>query len=154
MFKPTALNAKGGGGPFGAGIVIGAPTGFTGKYFLNPEGAIDFGLAFYFSNLILFYGDYLWHFPGAFGRSSQFVSQLTPYVGVGAVMLLWTAYGVRHYYDHATAGMGLGMRIPLGIEWRPSHPPLGVFIELAPGIGIVPGTFGFFQGGIGIRYYF
>lgn len=121
---------------------------------MRSDRAVDMGLTFYFSNLVLIYSDYLFHFPKAFGTSSPFVAQLSPYVGVGGVMLFWSgSYYNRYYYD-SPHGFGIGVRFPIGIEWKPSDPPLGVFLELAPGMGIIPGTFGFFQGGIGIRYYF
>lgn len=137
---------------FGAGIILGAPSGLVGKYWVQSDRAFDMGLAFYFGDLILVYGDYLFHFPHTFKSSEKFVNQLVPYVGVGAAAIFWTGYP-RRYLDTA-GGFGLGVRIPLGIEWRPSDPPLGVFVELAPGVGIIPGTFGFLQGGIGARYYF
>ena len=32
---------------FGLGVVIGAPTGLTGKVWIAPTNALDFGLGFY-----------------------------------------------------------------------------------------------------------
>ena len=49
---------------------------------------------------------------------------------------------------------GKEIRIPLGAEWNPRSAPIGVYAELAPGIGLAPGTFGFVEGGIGARFYF
>jgi hypothetical protein len=62
--------------------------------------------------------------------------------------------GDRYFADNSSAAFALGMRIPFGLEWRPSEAPLGVFVELAPGLTLIPGTSSFFQGDIGIRYYF
>lgn len=150
--------ASAAGRNFGAGLVIGEPTGLTGKVFLNSEEAIDFGMAFAFSDYALFYGDYLFHFPDGFGHAEQFIAQLTPYVGIGAMVLFFNSnyYGPDKKYSRVanSTSAGFGVRIPLGIEWKPAKPPLGVFVELVPGIGLVPGTFGFIGGGIGVRYYF
>lgn len=53
-----------------------------------------------------------------------------------------------------SGSVGLGVRVPVGVEWQPGRPPLGVYLELVPGMAIIPKTDAFFQGGIGIRYYF
>lgn len=142
---------------FGLGIIIGEPSAITGKAWLSQESAVDFGLSFSFDDYILFYGDYLFHFPGAFGRSSEFVSQLTPYVGVGGIIAFANdryRYRDRRYFGTSGNSTALGVRIPLGIEWTPSQVPLGVFVELVPGLSLAPRTDGFIQGGIGVRYYF
>lgn len=144
------------GGPFGLGIVLGGPTAITGKYWLDHKHAIDAGVGALFGDYFMFYGDYLFHYPGAFGHDTQFVSELTPYFGFGGVMAFTTD---NHADNSALRGkssgaLGLGGRVPVGIEWRPSETPIGVFLELAPGLSLIP-QFGFIiEGGIGIRYYF
>jgi hypothetical protein len=158
LLCPLLANAAPAGRKFGLGFVLGDPTAITGKYFLTQEEALDFGLAFNFNNYILAYGDYLFHWPGGFDRSSLFLSQLNPYVGIGGLLVFFdrTYYGAGKkysYYDES-ASVGFGARVPLGIEWNPSKPPLGVFIEIVPGIMLIPRTSGFFQAGIGVRYYF
>ena len=141
------------------GIIFGEPTGFSGKFWQDSTHAIDIGLAFSFNSFFLTYADYLFHFPGAFGRSSEFVSQLNPYLGPGAVLFVSTASSTfstrdnRTYFDRSNS-IGLGVRFAAGIEWLAPKTPIGVFVEIAPGIGIIPGTFGFVQGGLGVRYYF
>jgi len=142
---------------FGIGVVVGEPTGLSAKLWLDREKALDFGLAFSFDDYVLLYSDYLFHFPGALGRSSLFVTQLTPYVGIGGVI----AFNNNRYSDkdrtfseRGRDSVGVGVRIPLGLEWIPARPPLGVFLELVPGISIIPRTSGFIEGGVGVRYYF
>jgi hypothetical protein len=143
---------------FGAGIILGEPTGFTLKYFLDPKHAIDGGLAYSFGNFFEIYSDYLYHFRGAFGSQTRFVSELTPYVGGGLALFIGgtptTPNSNRLYFGTSSGSAGFGIRIPLGIEWKSTQIPLGVFVEFAPGIGFVPATFALFQGGIGARYYF
>ena len=145
-----------GGGPLGLGIVLGEPTGLSAKYWLTSKHSLDFGLGYSFNSFIFVYADYLFHFPGAFGASSQFVAQLNPYIGIGGIFMGSTASsGTRgRYFTSDGSSAGVGMRLPLGIEWTPGEPPLGIFIELVPGLGIIPSTFGFVEGGIGVRYYF
>lgn len=141
---------------FGLGIILGDPTGGTGKLYLSDVRAIQFGAAFSFGNFFLVYADYLFHFPGGFGNAHPFVTELSPYIGVGGVLFLASASPAanRRYFGNNVGSTGLGLRIPLGIEWLPTNVPIGVFVEIAPGVGLVPNTFGFFEGGVGIRYYF
>ncbi len=144
-------------GPFGLGIVIGEPTGLSAKLWLDQKHALDFGLSFSFNDYFLIFSDYLFHFPGAFGRSSAFVTELTPYVGIGGVLAFANDRRLdrdRHFFGRERDTLGLGVRVPLGIEWIPSKAPLGVFLELVPGIALAPATDAFFEGGLGIRYYF
>lgn len=149
----TAAHARS-GGPFGLGLVIGDPTALTMKYDQSSNDAFDFGLAFNFDKWILVYGDYQYKFAGAF-RSAP---QLTPYLGIGAVIVgsNRSLDDTRHYqYFTSTTSskVAMGLRVPLGLEWRPNA-PIGVFIEIAPGVALIPATASFIQGGLGIRYYF
>lgn len=148
--------ATAGGHPFGIGIILGAPSALTAKHWIDQRSAIDGGLAFSLNEYFLFYSDYLHHFPGLFKSKDRFVSELAPYFGVGGLIAFTTSGRSRddRYLGRSTGSLGLGVRIPLGIEWRPSDPHLGVFLELAPGLSVIPETLGLFQGGIGIRYYF
>lgn len=140
----------------GVGVVLGEPTGFTAKFWLQPDRAVDAGLAFSFSDFVLVYSDYLFHFRGAFGNSNPFLHQLVPYVGLGGELFVSESSDRTGgpYYTPNDSSVGFGIRIPLGLEWLVPRAPLGIFLELVPGVGIVPSTFGFFQGGIGARFYF
>lgn len=144
------------GGAFGAGIILGSPTALSGKYWMDGHAAIDIGLAFAMRDYVLFYGDYLFHYPWALGGRDRFVSQLSPYLGIGGILASTTTD--RGFYDryfgNRSGSIGLGVRVPLGIEWKSMRPSIGVFLELVPGIIVIPGTGFLFQGGFGIRYYF
>lgn len=145
-------------GPLGLGIILGDPTGFTGKYWTGPRSALDFGLAFAFGDYFLLYGDYLYHFPGAFGASSEFARGLTPYFGIGGLVAVSTDDRTRHdrrvVFRDTDSSVGLGLRIPVGLEWKAPDVPVGVFGELVPGMSVAPNTDAFLEGGIGARYYF
>ena len=143
-------------GPFGLGLVLGSPTALSGKYWLNTRAAVDFGLGFGFNDYMLVYADYLYHYPGAFGRKDAFVANLIPYFGVGGIIVLTTSdrRDSDTYLGRRSGSLGLGVRVPFGLEWRPGDPSLGIFVEIAPGISVIPNTQGIIQAGIGIRYYF
>lgn len=140
---------------FGLGFVLGDPTAITAKYWLKADGAVDFGLSFG-TGYFLLYVDYNYHFLRSIGSRSQFERELSPYVGVGGIFVSPTSdtAGKKYFTDHNSRSAGMGIRIPVGLEWLPTSAPIGIFLEIAPGIGIFPNTFGFFNFGIGGRYYF
>ena len=146
------------GGPFGLGLILGDPTALNVKYDSDETTAFDGGLAFNFDKWVLLYGDYQYKFAGAFANQRG-LSQITPYVGVGLVLVVSNrsvedTRKTQYFTDSSSSKVALGIRIPLGIEWRPLNVPIGVFGEIAPGIAIIPGTIAFFEGGVGVRYYF
>jgi hypothetical protein len=142
----------------GLGVVLGQPTAITGKYWMTNSTAVDFGLSWATSYTALIYGDYLWHYPGVFGRTSEFTRSLTGYIGVGGGLFSWSN-DVR-YTDRPrgwttySGGTGLYARIPLGAEWQAPKPPIGVFGEIAPGLALLPGLGVTVDIGLGIRFYF
>lgn len=137
---------------FGLGIALGAPSGLTGKLWISGDRAVDFGLSYAFENLFLLSFDYLFQFNRSSGRSSEFVSQLVPYIGVGVMV----GFGGGNYFlgRYVYNGTGVAARIPLGVEWKPSHPSLGVFIDLIPCLYLFPVTVAGFLAQVGIRFYF
>ena len=52
------------GGDFGLGLIIGDPTGLSGKGFVSETNAIDFAVGFSFihGDHLQLHADYLWHF--------------------------------------------------------------------------------------------
>lgn len=140
-------------GSFGLGVMLGEPTGLNAKYWMTRESALQFGLSYSFNNYFSLFGDYLYHFPAAFA-ATRGGSQFVPYVGVGLEAFFLNADSHHGYYYGSNSSFDLGIRVPLGIEFIPRQTPLGIWVELAPGIGIVPGTFGFVQAVIGARFYF
>ncbi|MBI1860742.1 MAG: hypothetical protein HYR96_07485 [Deltaproteobacteria bacterium] len=135
----------------GIGVIIGEPTGLTAKVWKGGGRSVDMGLAYSLGYYLLFYSDYLVHF----WEEPSNVGQLSPYIGIGAVVLAASGGPIGHHYFWGNgAAVGAGLRIPVGISWVPRDVPLGVFAEIVPGVGILPSSFAFFQGGIGIRYLF
>jgi hypothetical protein len=130
----------------GLGLILGEPTGLTAKFWKNQDRAIDAGLAFSFDRFVFLYSDYLFHFKS--------ISGIRPYAGIGGGLLISSGNKNGKYFDNRDGSVGIGVRIPLGGEWFIPDAPFGIFAELVPGIGLVPSTYGFFQGGIGARFYF
>ena len=141
---------------FGLGILLGSPTAITGKYWLDSQAAIDGGLAFSFSDYVLIYADYLFHYPRPFNQAGEFFSELSFYLGAGGNLVVTTneRNTADNYLGKKSGSVGLGVRIPFGLEWMPAKPTLGLFAEIVPGISVVPSTSVLVQGGFGARYYF
>ena len=125
---------------FGLGIILGQPTGVSGKLWTSGENAFDFAAAWSFSkdgNLLL-QADYVWHIFRLIPVSS---GKLPFYVGVGGRVV---------FSDEAT----IGVRVPLGLDYMFSNAPVDIFVELVPILDLAPSTDFDFNGGIGARYWF
>lgn len=139
-------------GKTGIGIILGDPTGITGKHFMGTN-AIDLGLSYNHDEFII-YGDYLKHFPGRLGKENAFVAGLSPYLGLGPVFAFGDDDKHHHFIDDRDDDFAFGARIPLGIEWTTREMPIGISLEIVPGMVVIPETDGFVQGGLAFRYYF
>ena len=162
LVSPAHATEVGTSRTFGLGVQIGDPTGLVGKGFLGGANALDFGIGFagwgwrgrcqapdgrwydchnrqeYFS----VHADWLYE--------ESFFAQpfrLDWHAGAGGRFIDW--------YDwdyHATAFLA---RVPLGLDFsfrRPSW--LEAYIEIAPGLMLVPGLDLWFDVGLGARAYF
>lgn len=135
------------------GFIIGEPTGLTGKYYLDRQSAIDTGVAYSFKKFIVLYGDYLWHTGSTFLEPNEFTTRLNFYFGVGGGFKFSTQDQAERRQD-GNDSVEVFLRIPAGVEWRPSDIRWGWFAEIAPGTKIIPGFDLMLMGGIGARYYF
>ena len=143
---PSAANAK---GVFGAGLIVGEPTGVSLKYYLGDDIAIDGAIGGAFLGRgIQVHGDILWH-PWILETKPSFV--LPAYVGVGARVLDRNAGGGED--DH----FRIGARGVFGVLFDFREVPLDVFVEIA---GVADyrtrgDAFGLdINVGAGVRYYF
>ena len=124
--------------PFGLGLILGDPTGFSAKYWVSQRNAWDFGLAWSLDGgeTLHLHADYLWH------DFDLIDEPRTPvYFGVG---------GRLAQADDPV----LSVRVPFGITHLVQDIPIDVFFELVPMFNLVPSTRLDLQGGIGARYYF
>lgn len=128
------------GGDFGLGFIAGAPSGLSGKYWLNNLNAIDMILGFNpYNDYLELRADYVWHEMDLFPVRA---GQLPLYYGMGAGMTV---------HD---GGPGLLARGVVGIEYLFPRAPLDAFFELGPGIRVFPATDFDISAGLGMRFYF
>ena len=127
-----------------AGVMVGEPTGLSGKLWLDARHAVDAGLAWSLQSQrsLHAHADWLIHDPEILA-DSQIPGEPSLYYGVGGRLS-----ARDHGRDH------LGVRIPLGLAWRLPGAPLAVFFELAPVVDLVPDTGLDVEGGLGLRYCF
>jgi len=159
LLSGSAMAGPGGGGPFGLGLIIGEPTGLSAKYWMDKTQAIDFLLAFSFNdnnnnynndnnlNHLVLAADYLYHIDVFHPRAVE----LPLYVGIGGKLAFWDRGNGRYRDD---GDIGIALRVPLGIDLLLRSVPLEFFLEIVPGIYIIPGTNAEIDAGIGVRYYF
>lgn len=132
-----AVYAAHSGGRFGAGAILGEPTGLSVKYWLNGISAVDGALGL---DGISLHADYLRHGTGLLGQSKS--GWLSAYWGVGAKI-----------WDHKD-GASLGLRAVGGAAYEFSNDPIEIFFELAPLLRLSGDTGLGLDAGIGVRYYF
>jgi hypothetical protein len=130
-------------GKFGLGIMLGEPTGLSGKYWLNDTLAVDgaAGWSFYDNSEFYLHSDLLVH---KFDLLPVQKGKLPFYVGAGA----FVRFRDEHHDNEA------GIRVPVGLDYLFEGAPVDIFVEFAPGIDLTPATRADFSGGIGIRYWF
>ncbi len=134
---------------FGAGVVLGEPTGLSAKYWLSGNDAVDFAAAWSFyrragkdnddRGALYLHGSYLRHFFGLIDGGRE--GRLVPYAGIGGKV----AFSDDFY---------LGVRFPLGLAYMFRRAPLDIFLEISPALILVPGTAFDAGAGLGVRYWF
>lgn len=127
---------------FGGGIIIGEPTGLSGKYWLDDSRALDFGIASSFVNTytaLSLHGDLIFHNYDVI--KSEF--RLPVYYG----------FGLRIHINNK-GGNTFGARGVLGIAWMLNNSPIDIFFEIAPVFNLFTETSLQLDFSIGGRYYF
>lgn len=133
----SALDAGG----FGAGVMLGEPTGISIKQWLSPHSAFDAAAAWSFGDQSAFHVhlDYLAHTNA---RSDSDIGQILFYFGIGG--------RVKAEEEEER----VGVRVPLGVAYEFDESPLDVFFEIAPILDLAPATEVRVNGGLGVRYFF
>ena len=150
----TGTTEVGYGRKFGLGFMVGDPTGLTGKLWVAPTNAIDFGFGLWGYGVYncgrglpcdrfgyhagTLNVDYLWQSNIVRGPA-----QLDWYIGAGGRVLI---FGGR--------GFDIAARAPIGLALMFNNPAfLEVFFELVPALYLAPPAFTI-EGGLGVRFYF
>lgn len=128
-------------GQMGVGLMIGNPTGISGKYWLDDNKAIDAGLGASFGNHTDFsiHSDYLLHKENQFYFNEVYALDL--YYGIG---------GRMEFADE----IELGARVPVGIVHEIKEKSADVFAEVAPVLDFIGREGVELNLALGTRYYF
>jgi hypothetical protein len=140
LLASAAMAANG----LGLGVIVGEPTGLSAKYWLGDRTAVDAAAAWSFWGnyaALNVHADLLVHHPEWLKVPS---GELPVYYGIGGRLKL------------ASAGenMRLGARVPLGIEYIFEELPVGLFLETALVVDVIPSVGLWGHGAAGARYYF
>jgi hypothetical protein len=127
-------------GSLGIGIVVGDPTGLSGKYWLSPHAAVDAAIAWAFGGYFHLHSTYLHHFGKLIPEP-----EWAAYTGIGGRLKLKQC-------GDGTGCSRFGVRMSGGIEF--SYPPFEAFFEIAPVFELAPKTTLEFEGGVGARFFF
>ena len=132
---------KVGPGDIEVGMVLGEPTGFSGKVWTTLNSAFDVGVAWSFGKggHIHLHGDYLIH---AFDFFSVETGDMPLYFGVGGRVRL------------EEKDSRVGLRIVVGTEYVFREAPVSIFLEIVPIMDILPETESNLNAGFGVRYIF
>lgn len=143
---PVAASAEGAPTGFGLGVVVGEPTALSAAYKGGGRTWIDAAIGWSFPReWMAFHADLLLT-PATLASPDLGELRFPLYLGVGPrVRIDFDTYGDRD---------SVGVRVPFGMGlYHPSVPVEG-FLELVPGIGIIPETEPYVDIGLGVRYYF
>jgi hypothetical protein len=123
----------------GVGVMIGKPSGVTGKYWLTDVTALDVNLG---QDL-----DYHYNVSADLLIHPNLSAVAKPYIGLGAELF------VTDLHQYGTQS-DFGLRAPLGIEILPKGYSVGFYGEVAPGFILTNDVHFFLQSTIGARFYF
>lgn len=138
LIKTTHAQEKG----FGMGVMLGEPTGLSGKYWTSDENALNFGLGYSFTShdsRVNLHVDYLFH--------------LFDEIKAPEIFVIYYGAGVR-IKTVENSDNTFGVRGVAGIDWFIHNAPIDVFFEMAPVFKLIPKTALDLDAGIGVRYFF
>jgi hypothetical protein len=126
-------------GKLGLGIIVGEPTGISGKMKVSEDNAFDGAVGWSFNKYgaLHIHADYLYNV-----------------VKIGQDFPLYVGVGGRIKLSSGTDDSRLGARVPIGIVYQPSSKPFDLFIETVPMLDIVPSSEFNWNAAAGVRYYF
>ena len=155
FFVLFASPAFAGSGPWGIGVIINSPTGFSVKHRISSKNSIDGALGYSFgrSDNISIHSTYLWEFNEKIKISKI---NLSYYLGIGGALHSrdknddpprWAA-------DNSDDELGLAVRGVGGLNYYFKDPAFEVFAELSLNFFFVPATDVNLGIAVGGRYYF
>ena len=129
-------------GNIGLGIILGQPTGLSGKLWTGKTTAFDAGAAWSLSGNEYFqvHGDFLFHNFNLFEVDS---GKMALYYGFGGRVAIFEDAEDR-----------VSIRVPVGISYEFAKTSIELFLEVVPMLDILPETVADIGGGVGFRYFF
>jgi len=126
-------------GKYGLGIIVGEPTGISGKMKISSENAFDGAIGWSFNkySALQLHADYLYNV-----------------VKIGPDFPLYVGIGGRIKLSSGSDDSRLGARLPIGVVYQPASKPFDLFIETVPMINLTPKTDFDWNAAAGARYYF
>lgn len=146
----SSLSFAAGAHRLGAGLILGNPTGLSGKYLLDKTNSIDGAVAWNLSDdhtMFHIHSDYLWQVSNIFKDLDAIIDL---FYGVG---LRFVAKDPPPRADD-DENSKLGPRLPVGLRHMFRDPRIEVFVEIALIVNFIPSTDIDLDLGIGGRYYF
>ena len=127
--------------PYGVGMAIGEPSGFSVKKFNNTNQAFQFTLGYSTTrNSGINLGvDFLLHDRSFITTDKGYVPL---YYGFGA--------HIKSYKSESQ----VYARVPLGVAYEFNNYPADIFFEFSPGIAVIPSPELVINVGVGGRFYF
>lgn len=140
-------------GPFGLGIIIGAPTGLSLKARLTETASIDGAIGLGIGADLHIHGDYIFEGLPVILTDADSGLTLDWFVGVGGRMLLND--DDNNSNDRNDDELELGPRAPIGLQlYMSSVRNMELFAEVAIGLDLVDERDITVDGGIGFRWFF
>ncbi len=126
----------------GIGVIIGEPTGLSGKYWIAEDKAVDFAIGFSTfddRNRMSLHADYLYHLAGVIPSNDA--------------IPFYYGFGIR-LRTHSREEGSLGVRGVCGLLVNLREMPVELFFEAAPVFQLLPDTKLKLDAALGGRYYF
>ena len=141
LLVPTAATASNADG-FGLGVIVGEPTGLSGKFWLGQSSALQGAVAWstQSNSSFHFHLDYIMHRFDVIDVDS---GSFPLYYGLGG------RFRVRENADD-----DIGIRIPIGLSYMFGNDPFDIFVEVVPILDLVPDTDFDLNAAIGFRWFF
>jgi hypothetical protein len=137
-------------GLFGLGLIVGEPTGLSGKYWLGPDRAVDFAFGASFFTDFRLHATYLYHID-------VFDNQRVPlYYGIGGSISGRTGRVAEFGggADRNRERVGVGVRGSIGVSYLVPTAPFDFFVEFGGVLIVFPPAALDIDVSIGVRYYF
>ena len=122
---------------FGAGVVLGEPSGLNGQWYWSSRAAIDVTVA--------------WSWRDWFFTSADY--QVYDYLMDAPREWRWYYGGGAYLTLPENEDGTVGLRLPLGIKYHWPHSTIDTWVEVAPALQLAPDTEAELQGGIGLTFW-